>query len=193
MKGNGAHEEQHVAGGPLTTRTFDWSVLDTLRGHVLAGVRYHQLSTEAGHADWSLVPEFDSVDLGVELITRERETALLRWAMDDVTEDHALCAERSPIDVPELAVAVEVLATSRWNAIDGEPLREVVEARWARDRERDTAYPPALALRFENGQVIILAAAEYDLSRKRLVAGAEGITVFFSHEAATRAGIVFGA
>lgn len=173
----------------MTGRKLDWSLLSPLVGSPLLGVRYLQLLTDDIPANWSLNPNFDSVDVAVELTAEGGNGAVVEWKFDDVTEDYALDAYPIPFAGSESAVAVDVATNSRWKPLIGVAVESIDEATWERDAARDTSYPPALVIRFVNGESVTLAAADYDVSRGRLNAGTEGVTVFFSQASARAAGI----
>jgi hypothetical protein len=171
----------------MTQKDHPFATLSALQGARLARVRYEQLQSDEGPAPWSLLPSFDSVDLAVELNTDGGRTALVCREFDERTRDYGLRAEAGPIAAQDLSAPVDVTDVSRWRELKGSGISRIEEARWRRDGPEPPEYPPALAIHFEGGRTTVLAAA--DALAGSLVAGADGVTVFFSAQAAADAGI----
>lgn len=172
--------------------TFDRTAkgaLDKLIDRSLVAVRYVQLLTEDGTADWRLTEEFDSVDVSVELDVGG-EVVTLGWSLDHVTRDYRIDVRSGSLEYSgDLAAKVNVTDESGWRRFRGERIVSWRFISWRSDSSKEREQPAAVEFTFANDGVAIVAVAEWNPGRQSLMPAVEGITVFYDEADAASAGL----
>lgn len=106
----------------------------------LAAVRYVDLGSEPSDTGHDRFPEFDLLDLGVELIGDDGRVIYVTWGSEFEHFNIAIVDSSSPRTGDEVVVTWDVSDGTRWTRLVGQSVTDV-EIRWYEDEETTTEVP----------------------------------------------------
>jgi hypothetical protein len=112
----------------------------SLVGLRLAAVRYVDLGSEPSETGHDRFPEFDLLDLGVELIGDDGRVTYVTWGSEFEHFNIALVDSGSPRSDDEVVVTWDVSDGTRWARLVGRTVTDV-QIQWYEDEETTTEMP----------------------------------------------------
>ena len=180
---------------PLHTNTYCVKDMDRdefeiqcqeLVGNVVIQVLYYEIEYQNGEQFWNRDPRFDSLDYGLDLVTKDGKIFSVIW--DNKFFPYGISIKNDSLEnFLRSANIIVVSNSSRWQDVLGQEIvMTSVIWSWVNERnsEEKIYYPQDLVIRFESGQEIFLSALEIsdDNSYSHM---ADNITVIFDKSVAT--------
>ena len=156
-----------------------------LVGHIVTQVMYYEIEYQNGEQFWNRDPRFDSLDYGLDLMTKDGEVFGIIW--DNEFFPYGVSIKNEPLLGKHVinASIIDVSTSSRWSEILGQ---KIVQAKivwsWVKEGngKEKIYYPQDLVIQVESGQEVFISALEIENGRPHPIA--DHITVMFDRSIA---------